>query len=88
MVKLLVALVVAPPVKVAYLGFICVCIELVTPDTLLNSASVTVDTVTLPPTLEITALLAVKPLVAIIIAAPVMVACLILSKEVTSLVVV
>lgn len=78
------ARVVAAPVFVACLLFTCVCIARVTIATYANSASVTVDTVVLPPALEITAVLAVKSLVATIIAAPVIVCCLACNKVLTS----
>ena len=74
----------APPYKIspavvmglAILAVICVWMADVTPDRCPNSAAVTAETATLPEPSLTNALLKVKLLVVMVVAAPVMVACL------------
>ena len=69
-------IVVAAPVIVACLEFICVWIALVTPSKYPISVEVTSETATLPEAFDIRALVAVRSLETIVVAAPVIVACL------------
>jgi hypothetical protein len=85
-VRFSVSIVVAPPVIVACLLLSCVCIALDTPSRYPTSVAVTADTATLPEPSDTRALDTVRFSVSIVVAPPVIVACLLLSCVCTELV--
>ena len=74
-------IVVAPQVIVACFPVNCVCIALVTPERCPSSASVTVDTATFPLASEVSARLAVRFELVIVVAPQVIVACFSVSSS-------